>query len=70
MCFKNAEEYYTSKSFIVGRKLMQYEDVKKQIDGMKQFDERIYEQTECELKETLAKLTKELNIQLLVYTLR
>ena len=65
MSFKNAEEYFICKSFTVGRNLMQFEDIQKKLDGMKQFDEIIYHHTESELNEALQILKQELNIQLL-----
>ena len=61
----NTQEFYTWKSFEVGKKIMQYNDIEKELNGRKQFDDRDYEQNESELLEKFEELKHELNIQLL-----
>jgi len=62
----DTREYYTIKSFSVGKWLMYYEDIKNELNGRKQYDDkRNYEQTESELKEMFNELKSKLNIQLL-----
>ena len=46
-------------------RMMQYNDIEKEINGRKQFDDRVYEQSESDLLEKFEELKQELNIQLL-----
>tara|TARA_B100001094_G_scaffold34141_1_gene28392 strand:- start:1427 stop:1684 length:258 start_codon:yes stop_codon:yes gene_type:complete len=61
----NIQEFHISRGFKMGMKMMQYNDIEKEINGRKQFDDRVYEQNESDLLEKFEELKQELNIQLL-----
>ena len=61
----NIQEFHISRGFQMAMKMMQYNDIEKEINGRKQFDDRVYEQSESDLLEKFKELKQELNIQLL-----
>tara|TARA_B100001094_G_scaffold177874_1_gene171869 strand:- start:479 stop:679 length:201 start_codon:yes stop_codon:yes gene_type:complete len=56
----NSQEFYTRKEIEVGKSMMQYEDLEKELNGRKQYEDRIYEQTEEELTDKIEELRKQL----------